>query len=229
MNKRTMTLGALSILVLVTIGVFSGCTRQTPPQQIPYTPTTPTEPTPSATFTIVPTAYHNSGFTIASGATTFKLPYNLNQTHNVKESDNTSWNSPYMNFTITPNAWDGAQSTDLATIYYDYTDMNALVATDSGNYYFLTLSSGYRQAKFTQKANTGNYGYGSGSITTALTTPVTLYLNLSVINASLCMTNAVLYGASLQSVPTITFHNSDYTWTVVYTIDVFPSRIWKSG
>jgi len=190
-----------------------------PPSGGQYIPYTPTETIHDAEFTITPTAQGNSGFTIDSAKTIFSCPAIANTTaHTLDEADNTTWVDPDMKFVVVPIAYAGADALDLATCFFEFNDPDALVNTATSNYYVFTKSGGYRQIEWNvMPAATYGHQYVSGSQSTLLTTPFTVFCNMSINQDSVSRIENVYDPVTMS----LTFHNAANTWSKTYTMSLF--------
>jgi hypothetical protein len=172
-----------------------------------------------ASFTITPTAQGNSGFTINSDKTQFSLPIWANTSSNIiYESDNTTWVDPDMKFVVKPLAWTGATADDLAIVYFEFNDPNLAFTVGSTSYYAITKTGGNRNIAWQVDDGTQALGveYVEGSHSMLLTSPCTVYCNLTCSNDLSRIEN--LYDPLTTSV---TFFNADRSWTQSYYIDMF--------
>jgi len=205
--------GVLPIVVvaLIVIGVLalSGCTEFSK-----YFQTQETTPSGGivlkcAEFSITPSVTASNGV-LNTGKTEISIPFLANtSSHGVREGDNTTWVNPVLSFVISPTAYPGAKTSDLAILHYEVMNPSQTVDSSSGTYYILTKSSNEWQATWT---GDGTH-YVSGTTQMAFTANKTLTLTLTIDQTGLSYTQSTYNAQTL----TIRFYN-DCSWS--QTVDV---------
>jgi len=226
---------ATGVVLVVVGGVFGGYpiladwyngVSQT--AQVNIAGTTNTQGTTSyqyATFSVTPavgpaTGLNTSTFVLSADKLTFTYPIIAwTTTHTIKNSYNNTFVQPSMKFTLNPQAWPGASTTDLAVVYFEFTPLDQTIyPTAGGMYYFLTTTGAQRNARFNNSAAT-LCQYGSGQLSTTFGTPITVYCNCTLNTDSVSRVDTT-YSPILS---TITFHNADHSWSQSYTLSCFLS------
>jgi len=98
--------------------------------------------------------------------------------HTIAENDNTTWVNTVITFTCKPIFFTGADALDLAGLYYEVTNPDQIVDSDTTDKEILDLSGGYRQAIWTGDGTE----YVLSSSTMLMTENVSLVLTLDTSN-----------------------------------------------
>jgi len=174
----------------------------------------------NAEFIITPAAFSAGNLTLNAAKTIFSLPAIANTTaHTITTLSSATFVQPSMRFTLVPKAWEGSESTNLAIVYFEVTPGQQYIYPNAGSTYkFLTETSGNVNARFNNSGNTVTQ-YVSGQLSTAVATPLTVYVNMTL-NGDSCSRLDNTYDP-VTSI--ITFHNGDNSWSESYTLSFFLS------
>ncbi len=186
-----------------------------------YTGTQPsTEPGYTlAEFMITPSAHSAGNLTLNAAKTIFSLPAIANTTsHAIRTLSNVAFVQPSMEFTLVPLLWDGAKTTDTATVYFEVIPGQQYIYPAAGSTYkFLTETSGNVNARFNNSGNT-IVQYEHGQLSCGATGSMTLYVNLTM-NSDSC---SRIDNAYDPYTTTIRFYNNG-DWSQTYTLSFFIS------
>jgi hypothetical protein len=190
--------------------------------------TTPTTSVAVPTFEIVPvtnttiTAHiHNS--TLNTAKTEFTWPMYVTALDKVTDQIATNGNVfGRATFRITPIAPTGADSTNLATIFYSVSNINAMV--DDDRYLCLRSNSATKESIANWTVQIGGSAAkaavtaaeGEKSTSMLLTDTAEIWFDAALSNHSIAGHMTTLSGIDFV----ITFHNADYSWSKSYTITV---------
>lgn len=172
-----------------------------------------------AEFQITPAAFSAGNLTLNAAKTIFSLPAIANTTsHAIRTLSNAAFVQPSMRFTLNPLLWDGALTTDTATVYFEVIPGQQYIYPAAGSTYkFLTETSGNVNARFNNSGNTITQ-YEHGQLSCGVTGSMTVYVNLTL-NSDSC---SRIDNAYDPFTTTIRFYNNG-DWSQTYTLSFFIS------
>jgi hypothetical protein len=193
------------------------------PTESTYTYTPPATTTTAtgyeyAQFQITPSCQSAGNLTLNAAKTIYTLPAKANTTaHTITTLSKATFVQPSMKFVLNPLAWEGSLTTNTATVYFDVSPGQQYITPAAGTTYkLLTETTGNANARFNNTGNTITQ-YGSGQLTCALTSSITVYVNLTL-NKDSCSRIDNTYDPITEI---ITFHNKDSSWSESYTLSFF--------
>lgn len=143
--------------------------------------TPPATTTSCPTFDITPSVSEGNG-NLNSDQDRVTVGFYANTTaHTIAENDNTTWVDTQVTFEIAPVPFAGATADDIATLYYEVTNPDATVDSDTSGKYLVTKSGGNWQEVWTGDGT----NYVSGTTTLLMTGNETLYLTIDTAQADL--------------------------------------------
>jgi hypothetical protein len=188
--------------------------------------TTPTTNVAVPTFEITPvknTTGFNLNSTLNSAGTDFTFPFVVTSLDKTDDAAAANSNAVLCRctFKVTPVAPAGADSTDLATLYYSVTPTNYEV--DSDDHYLLMRSNDAEKNPILNwtvdldgaGAKGAVPGYeGEKSTSMLLTDSGNIWLDFVFANQTIAKYFTTLNGIDF----TVTFHNEDYSWSDTFTV-----------
>lgn len=156
-----------------------------------------------------------------SGGGQFVVPYAANLTSDAlyEDGDNSSYSDdPVLQFVCEPDAPEGTLTTEMFTIYYEVTNPDLYVASDSDNR-VITETSDIVQATWTD--DEGNEDMVTGWVKTTANDPVTINLTLELYEAGLQL--ATLFEPNTLR---LRLYNAAGTWSEDYTVSFILTDSW---